>query len=79
MITGTLIRVFTILRSLLDNTPVRHWKITSVVSAKLTDMIVSKHHGETVQVEFRGVQLSVPTSDTMRWLRSWRRPTRPAR
>lgn len=61
----TLIRVFTTLRSLLYNTPIRHWKITEVVSAKLAKRLVGKHHGETMQVEFRGAQLSVPTIDTM--------------
>ncbi len=65
MISRTLIRVFTTLRSLLYNTPIRHWKITEMVSGKLADILVGKNNCKTMQVGFRGVQLSVPTSDTM--------------
>ena len=66
MIQQLFIRLFKALRRLFYNTPVRHWRVTAVVSAWLARKVAAKAGSEPViEVNFQGMRLLVPTKDTM--------------
>lgn len=65
MMNRLLLSLFAALRRLLYNTPIRHWRITAVIASQLARLVAGKSERDAFQINFKGIQLIVPTKDTM--------------